>query len=167
MSAKQDREKAVFSLFADALGLSPRGSFRRGLEPEPEIVYTDAHGVQHCFELVEILDQAFARTVGQMLTTKAACYAYFKALAAAELEALRASLGDADVHLDFHQGLTDLRRRECLPKLFAALRALPAGFERPAPQVTEGPLAGVVRSAAVARIATLEAARRCVADQCR
>lgn len=128
MLSKEERERLVFERFAMAMGLLPGGTFDSRPTPEPDILYMPASGPPRAFELVEILDRDFSATIGQQMATKEACQDYLDALPPAEADAFRAQYGDADIFIGFRDNLTIQRRKNALPRIFAALRSLPEGF---------------------------------------
>jgi hypothetical protein len=128
MLSKEERERLVFERFATATSLLPGGVFHSRPTPEPDILYVPDSGAPRAFELVEILDQDYSATMGQQFGTKEACQAHLDALPAAEAEAFRAQYGDADIFIGFRDSLSIQRRRNALPRIFAALRSLPEGF---------------------------------------
>lgn len=129
MLTKEQRERLVFQRFATATGLLPGGTFDSRPTPQPDILYVPAGGAPRAFELVEILDRDFSATLGQQLGTKEICRSYLDALPKSEADAFRAQYGDADIFIGFRDSLSTQRRRNALPRLFAALRSLPAGFK--------------------------------------
>ena len=128
MQSKEERERLVFERFAVATGLLPGATFDSRPAPEPDILYMPASGSPRAFELVEILDRDFSATIGQQLGTKEVCQDYLDALPPAEADAFRAQYGDADIFIGFRDNLTIQRRKNALPRIFAALRSLPGGF---------------------------------------
>lgn len=150
MLSKEDREQVVFERFATATGLLPGGKFDSRPTPEPDILYVPASGPARAFELVEILDRDFSATIGQQLGTKEICQAHLDALPPAEAGAFRAQYGDADIFIGFRDGLTLQRRKNALPRIFAALRSLPAGFTGDAFE-DGGPLDAILDRIAVYR----------------
>lgn len=129
MLSKDERERLVFKHFAESIGLLPGGTFESRPTPEPDILYTPVSGDPMAFELVEILDRDFSATIGRLLGTKDACHAYLDALPADEAGAFRAQYANADIFISFKDGMSIQRRRNALPRIFKALRTLPAGFE--------------------------------------
>ena len=127
MLSKEGRERLVFERFATATGLLPGGTFDSRPTPQPDTLYVPDGGAPRAFELVEILDRDFSATIGQQLGTKEICQSYLHALPTAEADAFRAQYGDADIFIGFRDSLSIQRRRNALPRLFAALRSLPAG----------------------------------------
>lgn len=129
MLSKEERERLVFERFATATGLLPGGTFNSRPPPQPDILYVPDGGEPRAFELVELLDRDFSATIGQQLGTKEICQSYLDALPTSEADAFRAQYGDADIFIGFRDSLSTQRRRNALPRLFAALRSLPAGFK--------------------------------------
>jgi hypothetical protein len=128
MLSKEEYERVVFERFATAAGLLPGGTFDSRPTPEPDILYVTDSGVQRAFELVEIIDRDFSATIGQQLGTKEICYSYLDALPTDEADAFRAQYGDADIFVGFKDSLSRQWRKNALPRIFTALRSLPAGF---------------------------------------
>jgi hypothetical protein len=128
MLSKGKRERLVFERFATALGLLPGGLFDSRPTPEPDILYMSDSGAPRAFELVEILDQEYSARMSQQLGTKQACQAYLDALPAADAAALCAQYSDADIFIGLRDRQSIQRRRNALPRVFAALRSLPEGF---------------------------------------
>lgn len=128
MLSKEERERLVFERFARATGLLPGGTFDSRPTPQPDILYVPDGGAPRAFELVELLDRDFSATIGKQLETKEICQSYLDALPTSEADAFRAQYGDADIFIGFRDSLSTQRRRNALPRLFAALRSLPTGF---------------------------------------
>lgn len=128
MLSKEERERLVFERFATAVTMLPGGTFDSRPTPEPDILYVPDSGAARAFELVEILDRDFSATIGQQLGTKEVCQVYLDALATAEGDAFRAQYGDADIFIGFRDNMSIRRRKNALPRIFTALRNLPAGF---------------------------------------
>jgi len=128
MLSKEERERLVFERFATVATLLPGGTFDSRPTPEPDILYVPNSGAPLAFELVEILDRDFSATIGQQLGTKEICQAYLDALPPAEADAFRVQYGDADIFIGFRDNLSIQRRKNALPRIFAALRGLPEGF---------------------------------------
>lgn len=125
---KEERERLVFGLFAQAAHLVPLGSFQSRQPPEPDILYIDALGEMSAFELVEILDRDFSSSIGRQLGTKDLCESHLNSLSNAEQDAFRSKFSNANIFLGFHNSLSMQRRRNELPALFTHLFALPDGF---------------------------------------
>ncbi len=128
MLSKEERERLVFERFATATGLLPGGTFDSRPTPEPDILYVPHGDAPRAFELVEILDRDFSATVGQQLGTNEICRTYLGTLPTAEADAFRSQYRDADIFIGFRDGLNIQRRKNALPRIFAALRSLPEGF---------------------------------------
>ncbi|MGV8825300.1 hypothetical protein [Methylibium petroleiphilum] len=128
MLSNEERERLAFERFATATSLLPSGTFNSRPTPEPDILYVPDYGPPRAFELVEILDRDFSATIGQQLGTKEVCQAYLDALPSSEADAFRAQYGDADIFIGFRDALSVQRRKNALPRIFAALRSLPEGF---------------------------------------
>jgi hypothetical protein len=129
MPSKEERERAVFAHFARNTGLLPGGSFASRPVPEPDILYVAANGTLAAFELVEIIDRDYRASVGQSFSTKDACNAFLDSMAPADAAAFRAAFGNADIALDFRDGMSGQRRRNALPSIFRHLMQLRPGFE--------------------------------------
>lgn len=125
---KQERERFVFGEFSVAVGLMSGGWFCSRPEPEPDILYESDNGVSLAFELVEIIDQAYSNSIERQFDTKDACVDYLISLPPAEQQFFQSQYADADIFLGFRPSMTLRLRRNSLPRVFAKLRSLHAGF---------------------------------------
>ncbi len=125
---KQERERLVFGEFSVVAGLMPGGWFCSRPDPEPDILYESDNGVSLAFELVEIIDQAYSNSIERQFDTKDACADYLISLSSAEQKSFQSQYADADIFLGFRPNMTLRLRRNSLPRVFAKLRSLPAGF---------------------------------------
>lgn len=128
MPSKEERERVVFAHFGRTAGLLPHGSFTSRPVPEPDILYTAADGTRLAFELVEIIDRDYKASVGQSSSTQDACHALLDRMPAAEAIAFRTAFSNADIALDFRDGMSVQRRKNALPDIFKFLMQLPPGF---------------------------------------
>ncbi|MFZ6813820.1 hypothetical protein ACO0K3_05095 [Undibacterium sp. Rencai35W] len=124
MDNKEEREWAVFGLFANAIGLLPDGSFESRKPDEPDILYWSAAGPSLAFELVEILDRDYSTSIGRHLDTKNACNKYLHSLPAEDRAAFEREFFNADIFLGFKSSLTMRRRKNALPRIFTSLLEL-------------------------------------------
>ena len=129
MLSKEERERVVFEHFGRTIGLLPGGRFTSRPVPEPDILYVAEDGTHAAFELVEIIDRDYKASVGQSFSTKDACNAFLDGLASADAAAFRAGFANADIALDFRDGMSGQRRKNALPFIFQHLMQLPPGFE--------------------------------------
>ena len=129
MLSKEERERVVFAHFGKTTGLLPCGRFTSRPVPEPDILYVAADGTRVAFELVEIIDRDYRASVGQSFSTKDACNAFLDGMPPADAAAFRAAFGNADIALDFRDGMSGQRRKNALPTVFQHLMRLPPGLE--------------------------------------
>lgn len=126
--SKEERERLIFGLFAQAAGLMPGGSFTSRKPSEPDILYVDSNGSQSAFELVEILDRDYSSTVSRQLGTKDLCISYLESLSPGRQGAFRSKYANANIFIAFRENLSMRRREYALPALFEQLMSLPDGF---------------------------------------
>lgn len=127
---KDQRERLIFAAFAAAASLCDEGdSFESRLPPEPDILLRSGKLGLQAFELVEIVDQGLQSTVAAQLGTKTICREHLESLPLAAHQAFSAKYANADIAFEFRADFSQQRRKNFLPKLFAALLSLPDGFE--------------------------------------
>jgi hypothetical protein len=129
---------ATFERFAEVcpIAITP-GSVTKRHPPEPDVVceFTAAREMV-AFELIEIVDQGFARLeAGQSRDMELLRKAYCEAHSVLR-EALRERLGTVSVTVAFERRSSSRDRRASIPTVLHELSRLPAGFEgqwRPQP----------------------------------
>jgi len=125
---KEQREQLVFKNFAETYGLLPCGTFSSRPSPEPDILFMPDNGSPQAFELVEIIDSDFSRSMGAQLSTKNTCQEHLDTLPDDQAAAFRRLYSDADIFIGFRDSLTLRQRKNSLVKVFEHLMGLPAGF---------------------------------------
>jgi hypothetical protein len=125
-SKKSQKERIVFVRYAKAARLPTTGAtIESRVPPEPDILFTPAKGRPIAFELVEVLDQGYSRSLNRQLNTADFCYAYLDKYS--DAPAFRRKYPDADIYLAFSPESSERKRKNILPKLFEKLLALPDG----------------------------------------
>ena len=147
---KEQREQLVFKSFAETYGLLPDGTFSSRLSPEPDILFMPNNGPPQTFELVEIIDSDYSRSIGAQLSTKTACDEHLNNLPADQAAAFRGRYSDADIFIGFRNALTLRQRKNSLVRVFEQLMGLPARFVGEA-FIDEGPLYDVIDRVAIYR----------------
>ncbi|MCX5721933.1 MAG: hypothetical protein NT179_07890 [Nitrospirae bacterium] len=94
---REQREQLVFKSFAETCGLLPCGTFSSRPIPEPDILFIPDNGSPQAFELVEIIDNDFSRSIGAQLSTKNACQEHLDVLPDDQAAAFRGLYSDADI----------------------------------------------------------------------
>lgn len=122
--SKEERERAVFGRYAKVAGLPESGaSIESRQPPEPDILFRPVASLPIAFELVEILDQGYSRSLSRQLSTADFCYQFLDKYP--QSNAFRKKYPNADIFLAFSPQSTEHRRRSILPKLFEKLLVLP------------------------------------------
>ncbi len=122
-------ELEVFHLFTVAAGLStPHTLAEKRKQPEPDILFQDASGTFTAFELVELIDEKYAGSLGLQIETKAALYTHYEALPELERSLFDKKYGNALLYFRFIPSLTFKRRLAAFKKIFAQLLILPNDF---------------------------------------
>jgi hypothetical protein len=91
--------------------------------PEPDI-RCSTDGVALAFELVEIIDQDFARANSGMLSLKSEFEQSFQSLSGNTRSLLDASLANAGVFVTYQDGTTLQQRRSVIPTVFKFLESM-------------------------------------------
>lgn len=107
-------------------------------------------GSPQAFELVEIIDSDFSRSIGCQLSTENACQEHLDALPDDQAAVFRGLYSDADVFIGFLDSLTLRQRKNSLAQVFEQLMGLPAGFVGEA-FADGGPLYDVIDRIAIYR----------------
>jgi hypothetical protein len=117
--SKATREREVFALFADAAHLPVvAGSIRSRPEPEPDILCElDGEG-SVAFELVELVDSAFAEGIAVMGKTRATLRSYPAKLEVEAAATFQARYSDAMITVHFSSDVPLYRREKIIPRLF-------------------------------------------------
>jgi hypothetical protein len=126
---KAELELRVFDLFAKTTGLLPGGKSESREPPEPDILYVPDHGPALAFELVRIIDEDYAESVGRMSRTTDACISYIDSLPYSKAAEFRNRFSNADIWIDFLNKLTLPQRKRSLKKVFEALLTLPHDYD--------------------------------------
>ena len=153
MATQQElAELATFRRFAEVCPLAiDVESIENRLPPEPDIMCRLSSGEEIAFELVEIIDQEWARLTSGMFRDRKALRAAFDAASGEFRAALDARLHNALVYVEFTNDATSSQRRGAVPAILHQLTDLPIDFEgrwRP-PAGTQ--LADVLRGFTISR----------------
>lgn len=146
-------ELATFRRFADVcpVAIDPV-SIEKTDPPEPDIVCRFAEtGEEVAFELVEIIDQDWARLTSDQFREAAALRAAYESASGGLRFALDNQLPNALVHVAFLPGLASQERKGAVPLILHELSSLPAdqtGIWRPGAGTS---LATTVRSITISR----------------
>jgi hypothetical protein len=89
--------------------------------PEPDILCTTTSGSQRAFEIVEIIDQEFARANQSMLTLKSEFERSFSSLGSTQKSALQTVLNNAAVFVTYADGTTLQERCTAIPAILKFL----------------------------------------------
>jgi len=92
--------------------------------PEPDIRCSTSDGVPLAFEVVEIIDQDFARANSAMVTLKKEFEKSFVSLSGNSRLLLDASLANAAVFVTYQDGTSLQQRRSAIPAVFKFLETL-------------------------------------------
>jgi len=143
MRDSQSRDElAIFGRFLSARGLQvDPARYSKRPEPEPDILFDDDSGLV-AFEVVEIIDEDWARILRSTQALNSALRDAFNALPPATRSALGSAYRDADIGFHFKPGMSRNRRLNKLPLIFAELAKLPADTAGPA--LDEHPACGDV-----------------------
>jgi hypothetical protein len=96
------------------------------------------------FEVTEAVDPAFAQQLGDQERLGRVFREEYERLPQAKRLSLEQRLGDAIVHVEFHEDATVRRRRSVVPRVLDALGRLPPQFEGEVPIQREWNLEGLV-----------------------
>lgn len=146
-------ELVTFRRFADVcpVAIDPVSIEKRD-PPEPDIVCRFAEsGEEVAFELVEIIDQDWARLTSGQFREAAALRAAYESASGGLRVALDSQLHNALVYVEFRPGLASQERKEAVPLILHELSSLPAhqtGIWRPGPGTL---LATTLRSITISR----------------
>lgn len=128
-----DRELAVFTLFLAARGIPPDTvQFEKRDKPEPDILLSLPANEQVAFELVELIDQGWARHLNTIPAMQDLLESTYASLPGPTRTAFRDLYGDADIGFTFNEQATRSQRRIALPTIFAAMLDLPPSLTGPA-----------------------------------
>lgn len=126
---RADKELEVFHLFAQASGLSiSEGSVEKRRPPEPDILFYDLHSGPRAFELVELLNEDFARMTGLVTGTKTALYSFYEELPQDKKLLFARKYHNTLLCFRFSRTVTFNQRKSCLPDIFFKLITLPDEF---------------------------------------
>lgn len=128
-NSQTEGEIEVFRAFAEAAAPGiDLATIETRRPPEPDILCLDSNQGLRAFELVELLDNDYARRVGQLFGTKSALYAFIEKLPAEERAAFEARFHNALLYFRYTDRSTLNQRRSSLPRVFEKLAALPEDF---------------------------------------
>lgn len=116
-------ELNVFQSFAKHYPTKVTGIDARN-PPEPDIRCINSDGVALGFEVVEIIDQDFARANSGMLTLKTEFEKSFQSLSGNPRSLLDASLTNAAVFVTYQDGTSLQQRRLIIPAVFKFLESI-------------------------------------------
>jgi len=146
-----DQELQVFDAFLTARGITAApGSVTKRNPPEPDLLFRQSDGSVVAYELVELLDEDWARTMGGRAGLERALRDHLEALPATVAARFKAKYGDADLSLFFSERTSSNQRRQLIPRIFEKLLDLPdrhtgSVFER------DPAFAGMLRSIWIGR----------------
>jgi hypothetical protein len=128
-----DRELVVFGRFLSARGLpiGPR-HFEKRHKPEPDILHTPPDAESVAFELVELIDQGWARHLNTIPVMQNLLLTTYNALPRSIRTPFAELYTDADIGFTFNERSSRHERLNALPKVFAAMLELPVGAIGPA-----------------------------------
>jgi hypothetical protein len=131
--AQSQDELKLFGRFLLTQGL-PNDSrfFSKRPEPEPDILFNHPSEGPIAFEVVEIIDEAWARVRGSTPTLTASLRSSFEALPQPTKSALVQLYRDADIGFHFKPGVSRNKRVNRLPAIFSELGKLSPGTHGPA-----------------------------------
>jgi hypothetical protein len=121
-----ERELRVFRAFADVMGLKTVGAkIEKRPPPEPDVLYQSPDNEACAYELAELMDESYARLMGQLFRTKNALYEYHKNLSDRQRTEFNRRFGNALLYFRFGNSTTLSQRRGLLSKVFDRLLELP------------------------------------------
>jgi hypothetical protein len=128
--AQTDSELRVFSIFVACCGepIDPC-SVTKENPPSPDISCKYTNGDVVSFELVEFLEQGFARTYGFQSRVVSALNEHFRKMDARDRATFLTLYGDADIQVNFQDDCSSGRALQAIPQIFRELLLKPAGFE--------------------------------------
>ena len=129
VAKKGKRELEIFSAFAaiSELQISPH-TIRAMCPPHPDVLCESKVLGKMAFELVEVIDESYARRVGKQHKTKQMLNDYYEALSGPCRMKLQKQYADALVFVVFVDHLSMAKRKALLPEVIDSLIALPADF---------------------------------------
>ena len=127
--AKSNRELEIFKEFARCAGFTGGTPPENRPPSEPDILFRTADGEHRAFELVELLDEWFARDQGLLFGTKTALRAHFESFDVEKKALFQAKYNNALLYFRFSRDSTFNRRRACLSRIFDRLLLLNDDFE--------------------------------------
>jgi hypothetical protein len=128
--AQSDSELKVFDGFVQSTGkLIDPASVSKENPPAPDLRCQYTTGETVAFELVEFLEQDFARTMQFQLKAVGALYRHFNSMPAMERGRFEALYGNADIQVNFQDDCSSARALSAVPAIFQELMLQPSGFE--------------------------------------
>jgi len=125
-------ELEIFGRFMTARGMQAKPAlYRKRPDPEPDILFDHPTEGPIAFEVVEIIDENWARVRASTKTLTKAVRTAFESLPEPTRLSLTRKYSDADIGLHFKPGMSRNQRSNKLPGILTELAMLPA--------VTEGP----------------------------
>lgn len=91
---------------------------------EPDIYCESEDGSQFAFELVEVIDNHYARAISQMFALKNKFEQSFESLPAAKRDRLQKALSNASIFVTYHDKLNLRQKRAAIPHIFEFLQQL-------------------------------------------
>ena len=126
-------ELELFARFLRVRGLDADPTrYSKRSEPEPDILFDDPSEGRIAFEVVEIIDEAWARVRGSTPTLTDGIRRAFQSLPESTKSAITTAYRDADIGFHFKPDVSRNRRLRKLPGIFAELAKLPSGTSGPA-----------------------------------
>lgn len=116
-------ELSVFQCFAKHYAVGVTEIEKRD-PPEPDIRCKRSDGVVVAFELVELIDQEYARALSAMFTLKTEFEKSFKSLSRKPRQLLNHSLKNAAVFVEYAETATLQQKRSVIPAVFKSLEFL-------------------------------------------
>lgn len=127
--SKAERERKVFALFCRERGwCTPHCIIESRSPPEPDILFKRRWHLARAFEMVELIDQDYARTMQSDSSTRKQLADFYEALPLGRRSQLDQSYGDAEIIVSFQSGLTERRRAAVFDRLFKFLTDRPSGW---------------------------------------
>lgn len=99
------------------------------MPPFPDIFCIDNNDNPISIELVQIIEQNFARKFGSQIKTKKEIDAFYSSLSRDEKELIRGRLYNAFIAFEFNDEATLRQRKKMLPELFNVLKNITTSFE--------------------------------------
>jgi len=147
------RETEIFLRFARAAGLAiDEGSVEKRPPPEPDILCRTATGEPLAFELVELIDESYARRTSMQLKLKARFETAYAGLEPSRKYAIEQRAGNALIHVVFEEESAYRSREEAINSIFDKLVNLNSGFEGELRRVDGAELPAGVREIRVTRL---------------